>query len=194
MSTLVILGALVAFGAYVPLWQGIRAGKPQNLLTWILWGTLDAIITASIIKQDGNYLLPMIYTVGSTITGYLIWKSQGEMVWKRFHTLITILAVASMVIWYFSGVQNATIASSLAMMIGGIPQLEDAWEKPEDMPLIEYAFFTLANFLSMMGGKSWAIEEWFYAFTATVFCFVMVVCSSRKYLPAVPVLDHGEMY
>src|SRR3989344_6235065 len=132
MNALVWAGSILALLTYFPLWKQIRSGKAkQNLLTWALWGTLDAVIAATIIVQRGNFLLPIVYTIGSMLTVYFILKAGNKTVWTWFETMVVLLTIASMMIWYFSGGKAAAVASTMAMCIAGIPQLVDAWKKPQ---------------------------------------------------------------
>ena len=118
MNVLILAGSAVAILTYFPLWKGIRTGKvEQNLLTWALWGVLDLVVAATIIVQGGSFLLPIAYTIGSSITAVFIAKSKGKASWTWFESLVLSLVLASMVIWYFSGGKVATVASTIAMVI-----------------------------------------------------------------------------
>lgn len=182
MNVLIWSGSILALLTYFPLWKQIRSGKAkQNLLTWALWGALDAVVAATIIVQNGNFLLPVVYTVGSSVTIFFILRLGNKASWTWFETMVASLTIASMVIWYFSGGKIATIASTTAMLIAGIPQLVDAWKKPQDMPLIPYSSYFIANCLSVAGGKSWAIQERFYPLSAAIFCFLIAVLATRKF-------------
>jgi len=89
--------------------------------------------------------------------------------------MVTVLVIACMVIWCLVNSRAATIASSSALLIAGIPQLVDAWKRPEEMPFLVYISYVLANGLSTAGGKNWSVEERFYPATATVLCFLFVI-------------------
>jgi hypothetical protein len=184
MNALTWSGSILALLTYYPLWKSIRSGEAkQNLLTWALWCTLDCVVAATIIAQKGSFLLPVTYGAGSAVTVFFIWKAGNKAAWTWFETMVASLTVASMVIWYFSGGKVATVASTMAMIIGGIPQLLDAWNKPKEMPILPYFSYFVANCLSAAGGKSWAIQERFYPIGAAIYCFSIVILSGRKYWP-----------
>lgn len=183
MSGFTLAGSILALLIYFPLWKQIRSGEAkQNYLTWILWGLLDFIVAATIIVQHGNWLLPITYGFGSLITFYFILKAGEKASWTWFETMVVSLVIASMVIWYFSGSKIATIASTSAMLIAGIPQLIDTYKKPHEMPLLAYFGYFIANCLSTAGGKNWSIEERFYPTGAAIFCLLIALLSARKYL------------
>ncbi len=181
MNTLILTGSILAVLTYFPLWKGIRSGEVrQNLLSWVLWAILDGVVAATIIAQKGNLLLPVTYAVGSTITSFLIIRSGKKASWTWFETMVALLVVVSMGVWYLSGDKVATVASTMAMVVAGIPQLVDAWKKPQDMPFFVFVSYFIANCLSTAGGKNWSIEERFYPAFATLYCFVMLIFSARK--------------
>lgn len=181
MNVLILAGSVVAILTYFPFWKAIRTGKvEQNLLTWALWGTLDLVVTAIIIVQGGSFLLPIAYTIGASITVIFIAKSKGKTSWTWFESLVTSLVVVSMVIWYLCGSKVATVASTIAMLIAGVPQLIDAWKKPRSMPLLAFSAYLLANILSTAGGIDWSIKERFYPASAAAYCFLIVLLSARK--------------
>ena len=182
MNALVWTGSILAFLTYFPLWRGIRSGKiKQNLFTWSLWALLNSIVAATIIAQKGSFLLPVVYTIGGVITSFFIVRSKNKTSWTWFETVIALLVVISMGVWYFSGNEVATVASTVAMTIAGLPQLADAWKKPQDMPFLEFISYSIANGLSIAGGKNWSIGERFYPASSTIFCLLIVAFSARKF-------------
>lgn len=184
MNALVWAGSILAILTYFPLCKGIRSGEVrQNLFTWVLWAILDGIAAATIIAQEGegNFLLPVAFTIGSAITSFFIFRSKNKISWTRFETMVALLIVVSMGVWYFSGNEAGTIASTTAVIIAGIPQLVDAWKKPQEMPFFEYVGFSIASSLSMAGGKDWSIGERFFPASVAILCFVIAVLSARKF-------------
>jgi hypothetical protein len=182
VNVLVWAGGMLAILTYFPLWKGIKSGKvKQNLFTWLLWAILDGIVAVTIIAQNGNFLLPVAFTVGSVITSFFIVGSKNKVSWTWFETMVVLLVVSSMGVWHFSGDRVATIASTIAVTIAGIPQLIDAWKKPKDMPILEFVSYTIANGLSTAGGKNWSISERLFPASGTVFCLLIVVFSARKF-------------
>ncbi len=175
MNLLVVISTLLAISLYFPLCYQLLTGKVvQNLATWLLWSALDAIAAVTIFLQDGNYLLAAAYTVGGSITALCILKSRNFN-WTRFESFVTFLVIVCLVIWYHSGPRNATIASTLAMVIAGIPQTVASYRKPWETPILIFVGYFFANLLSTLGGKDWSIEEVFYPASATIYCGILVV-------------------
>ena len=94
MSFWILSGSLLAFLTYFPLWKQIRSGKvEQNFLTWVLWGTLDFVVAATILSQGGSFLLPIVYGVGSFVTAIFIAKAKGVASWTWFESLVSSLVL-----------------------------------------------------------------------------------------------------
>lgn len=181
METIIIGSGILALGAYVPLWKQIRSGTAkQNLLTWILWGMLDAIASGTIIVQSGNFVLAAAFAIGSLLTAVVIAHSDRKFLWTWFETMVTLLVTTCLLVWYVSGSRVATIASTTALFVAGIPQLKDAWRRPEEVPTLPYAVWAVADILSLAGGKTWSIEERLYPLSALIICFAIAAVSLRK--------------
>ncbi len=182
MNVLILLGAGFALLAYIPLWIQIPSGKvKQNLLSWVLWGMLEIILTIAVVAQKGNFLLFSAYFMGTGITVWMILRTQGRARWTRFESFVITLVILCLVIWYTSGSKVATIASTLAMFIAGVPQLVDAWKRPREMPLLTSLLYLTANSLSSAGGKNWSIEERMPATCAALYSLTTIIFILRRY-------------
>lgn len=171
----------LAIALYFPLcWELAHARVKQNIATWILWVALDAVLAGTMIVQGGNYLLTVVYVIGGSITVLCISRS-GEWQWTRFETLVSILVLVCIAIWISVGPKPATVVSSLAVVIAGLPQLVDGWRKPQDTPVLIYSGYTVAVFLSLKGAKDWSIEQSFYYICAGALCLLYVLVGLRKY-------------
>lgn len=182
MNTLTLVGSLIAILTYFPLWNQIRSGQAkQNLLTWVLWGTLDLVVAATIVAQHGNWLLPVVYGFGSGVTVLIIKRHGDKSLWTWFETMVASLVIVSAAVWYLTTDALATVASTCAMIIAGVPQLKDAHQKPHEMPLVAYAMYAVANILCTAGGADWSIKERFYPASAAAFCLAIVLLSLKRF-------------
>lgn len=181
MNALSLSAGIIALTINVLLCVQVLSGKvKQNFATWALWGVIDAIVAATIICQDGNFLLPAAYALGSLAVAVAILKSK-EFKWTWFETMMTCFAAICLAIWSVSGAKVATVASTLAIVFAGTPQALAAYKKPWDQPFWAYVGFLVAAALSTAGGRDWSIEERFYPATCAVLTFVVVVFIARKF-------------
>lgn len=176
------MSTLLALTLYIPLvWQILSRKVTQNLATFILWGTLDAVAAMSLFTQHGNWYLPAAYVGGCLLViGSLIYVR--TMKWTWFETLISVMVIVCIIGWWQSGPRMATILSTAGVVIAGLPQLWDSYTEPETQPFVIYWGFVLVNVLSTLGGKSWIVEERLYPASCAVLCFLVVLAISRKFI------------
>lgn len=181
MSNYTLAGSVIGIACYLPLCLAILRGKvKQNLATWVLWALLDGIAAASIFYQHGNYFLVAAYASGSTVTSLSILRSRN-FAWTLFHTMVSLLVLACVIVWAISGAYVATIASTTAVIIAGIPLLIDCYKTPAENPFSTYLGFLIANGLGTIGGKEWSVSERLYPAACTVYCLIAVILVARKF-------------
>jgi hypothetical protein len=177
------MSVFLAMFLYLPLTiQIFRGTVKQNFATWVLWGLLDGLASASMFVQDGNWQLPAMYVLGCSVILISILIKDGIFIWTRFETYVGLLVLACIVGWIQSGPRFATIFSSVAMVIASFPQIVDSWKKPHEVPVFVYIGYFVVNLLSAIGGKSWTIEERFYPLMCVFICAIFVGFSLRKYI------------
>lgn len=182
MTLLTLVGSVIGIGLQILLSIQILVGKTkQNFASWILWAILEFIVAASIISQHGSFLLPATYSLGCMIVVLSIIKSKNFS-WTWFETFVACMALACMIIWSISSARIATIASTSAVLIAGIPLLIECYKNPLNNPFLIYFLFLIANILGTAGGKDWSVEERFYPVSCAGFSFIAVIFVARKFL------------
>lgn len=167
--------------AYLPTLWDIHKGAKQNFATWALWALLDIIVTISVVIQDGNVVLPIVYACGSfSVAIFLVVKKQVG--WGKFETFIACLVIVCMCVWAMGGPKAATIASTLATASAGLPQLVATIKNPKSTSPLTYGLFTLANICSVIEAKAWTIEESFFPVVAGILCLLFFLLSLRRYI------------
>lgn len=175
-----LLAGVVGFCAYIPLTIGIiRERARQSFAAFFLWGLLDAIATISAVLQDGNYWLAASNVAGTFfIATLLLYKGQFE--WSRTETLTCLLVIVCLIIWYLSGNTGAIVASSIAVVIAGIPQMVHTMRHPQHTPVVVYMIWLLANIISFCAARAWTIDEVFYAFCSILLCSIILAIGWLK--------------
>jgi hypothetical protein len=176
-----IAGGVTALIMYVPLIISVarKDGAGQSFAMWALWGAMDTIVTISLIDQHGNFWLTLCFAAGSIIlSALLLWR--GRFSWGRLETVILLLVAVCLIIWKSSGPQNATIATTVAILIAGTPGLVELWRNPDRAVARIWTGFTLANLLALIGGLSWSIEERFAPAAFLVQALAMTVIGFRR--------------
>jgi hypothetical protein len=155
-----LAGGLMALALFVPMIASIvrAGGAGQSFATWGLWAVLDSMLTITLWQQHGNYLLSLGFAVGGVFLSAVL-LARGGFAWGKFETVITLLVLASVAIWKFSGPRNATIAVTAAICVAGIPGIVEMRRKPQPAAGKLWAAYTVANGLSFFGGTAMTVEE-----------------------------------
>jgi hypothetical protein len=176
-----MIAGMIGFCAYIPLIAGIvRNTVQQSFTAFLLWAILDIIATITTFLQDGNYWLPFSNVVGATTVTILL-GIKKQVSWSWVETMTAILVVICLVVWSVSGETAGIVASSLAVVVASIPQMVETYQKPTTTPLFAYLIFLSANILSFASGRSWTIEERFYAGCSVFLCVVIVSFAARRW-------------
>ncbi|KND50898.1 MAG: hypothetical protein AB202_00635 [Parcubacteria bacterium C7867-007] len=178
--------AALAIIIYLPTSIQVWQGKMKlNLATFLLWGVLDAIAALSIYVKGGNWALPAAYVAGVLLVIVAMLRAR-TFTWTRFETITTFMVAISIGVWMISGPVMATVVSTTAMVLAGIPQVKDAWQKPWEATVWVWFAYFVVNVMSTVAGKDWSISERFYPAACSVLTAIMVVLAMRKFWVPAP--------
>jgi hypothetical protein len=157
----------------------IQKGKGVSFATFFLWAILSAINAVSTIKRRGNYLLPATYTFGNLVVA-LVLLFEERYGWGGFEWITLFLVALCMIIYRYSTLRKAIVASTLATVIASLPQLKISFETPWEVSIPIWSGFLLANIFSVLAGKEWTIQERFYSFGRSINCGLIIVLAIIK--------------
>ena len=83
--------------------------------------------------------------------------------------------------WLTKGSSSIIIFSTLAVTIGSIPQLFDAYKDPFDIYLLPCFGFVVASIISIIAGKDWSIKERLYATARALIYATVIILAMRKF-------------
>lgn len=158
----------------------VLRGKPQNFASWILWTTLTGVAAATLIAQGGNYSIALAYTIGNGAVSLCILKSRSFS-WTRLENVVTVLVLICLVVWAVSGARAATIATTCAFLIAGMPQLKDTYRKPRNTSVFIYAGYSVASSFSVLSGKDWSVEQRLFPVALVVLNSSVALVAARKF-------------
>lgn len=177
------MGSTLAIIMYFPTLYYIWTNKlKQSFATWVLWVILDCIALGSIIAQKGeNTFVLTCYVFGGTLVWLsLLYKKQFK--WGKKEWLTLGLVVLCMAIWKVSGAWWATIASTFAVFVSGIPQFIESYTNPRQDKVTGYIYigYFFVNLLYFLAGKNWSVEDKFYPFMALPLCLAIAIAALRR--------------
>ncbi|MGA2684562.1 MAG: hypothetical protein ABSF51_05880 [Verrucomicrobiota bacterium] len=156
-----------------------NSGDGQSFSTWILWATLDTILTLSTIQRHGNFLLPLGFALGgSVLTGLLLVK--GRFAWGRLDSVILVFVFGCLAGWKLGGARTAIVSATLAICLAGIPGLMELWSHPQRAVGNIWAGYVLANGLAFLGGTAMTVEERFAPALFAAFGMLMFIASRKR--------------
>jgi hypothetical protein len=163
------VAAALAVVAYTLIIRDIvRSGESMNVATWVIWAVLDGVAFASA-YASGDRIPWMIgvFTTGAVVIAILSIKN-GKWHWGRLEWVCTAAAILSFGLWSFGPVWSL-VASSLAMFVGGLPQVVDAYMAPHLQSKLNWGLFLASNATSLFGANPILMGEWFYPTLGVVF-------------------------
>lgn len=180
MSILEIVTVITGLVPYALLVIGILKGTvKQSFATWILWLALDGIVLRGIIVQHGSPILFSVFTFGTLIvTIVLIVKKQ--FAWGKFESFVAFLVGVCIAIYLTSGAYMATIATTAALSIAGIPQVIDTYKNPHQTSTTAYLLFTISSLLAIIGADAWTVPDRLPQTNSFGFCIIIMLLSLKK--------------
>ena len=176
-----IAGGALALLLFIPMIARIikYGAEGQSGASWLLWGALDAILTVSLYVRAGNYPLPLGFTIGDIALVVLL-VAKAKFKWSRFDSGILGLVIGCVIAWKWAGPRTAAIASTLGVVVAGIPGLLAMWKEPQRKVGTVWAGYIVANGLSFFGGTAMTVEERFAPAMFAAYSLVMFAISRRK--------------
>lgn len=175
-----LLGGVIGILIHIPLLIGIWSGKTrQSFTSYALWSALDFIAAYSIYVQGGNFWLPFLYSIGAGLASISL-LIKKNFSWSNLDWFVVFLVIVCVVIQYQVGSFSTMIASVFSLFVASVPQIIDTYKNPKNTPSLIYTVFCLANAVSLLGAKSFALEQILYAGSALAICITITLLSLRK--------------
>lgn len=175
------VGGLLALLMFIPMFRQVlrENGDGQSFASWLLWGSLDGILIATLIEQGGNFWIVVGFTLGDLlIAGTLAW--QRKFNWGRFETMTLLLVVICVVGWKLAGPRTATVFSILAVCVAGVPGFLTLKRNPDRKTGNVWLGYSVANVLSFFGGTAMTLEQRLAPGVFTVASLLMAWAGLRR--------------
>jgi hypothetical protein len=152
---------------------------PQNIASWTTWTVLDILVVASTVAAGNKRpWLQICMTVADSLIVFIIIK-KGIWHWDAVETISTCGATLALYFWWKFGPKSAVVATTIAVVIAGIPTVHDAWLKPALASWWMWAGTSVACLLSTVGAKAWTIEDRLFPIVCLIFNLIMFILVIR---------------
>lgn len=166
ISTLVI----VAFAIFLAF-----KDVPQNIVSWIMWTILDALLTVSSYKAGNKRpWLPAGFTIGALLVTIIL-LTKGVWGWGLAETLSALGIIVALMCWRKLGPKYAVVAVTAAMTLAGIPTLHYAYLNPMADSWWLWGGVSFSCVLTWYGAKGWTIQDRLLPCSSFVFNTAMMV-------------------
>lgn len=148
----IVLSSMITILATVPYILDVlkRKTKPR-VVSWFTWTILTGISAAASLT-DHQYAAGVLSLSASVecMAVVLLGLKYGDKEFAAFDIYCQISAIAGLILWFiFNSPAIAVIASIIVDLIGSLPTLKHAWEKPAEETWITFALSSLgASFAS----------------------------------------------
>lgn len=175
-----LFGGLIAVTAYVPFVASIWRGKTrQSFTTYALWAALNFIAAYALYAQGGNFWLALLFAIGGTSAAISLLLKKCFS-WGKLETFVVVLVFVCIGVQYVLGDFWAMIASVFSLTVASIPQIINTYQNPHHTPTKIYTVFAIASFVSLLGAKSFALEEVLHSGSSFLVGLTITLLSMRK--------------
>jgi hypothetical protein len=166
-----IIAGVLSLVGYIPyIYETIKGVTRPNQATWIIWTLVGGLLAFSYLADQGlsSSWLPLGYFVGPLIVSFLTFF-YGYSRWSKLDVVCVIVAVLSVIPWWFS--HNPTFTLLINVLIdstGAIPTLVKTYHEPETEDLTAWAIFFAANTIELF-----AVTHWNLAGLYPIYLFIL---------------------
>ena len=176
-TAFLIASALIMFASVVPYVRDMVRGRTRpNLVSWITWTMLTAIITAA--ELAAHEYTAAIFSASATVETTVIvvmGLRYGFVKYSRFDFVCQLGALAGIVLWrLFDSPAAAIVALVIVDSIGALPTVRHAWLRPREETISTYVLAALSGGLAIGALSTYTWSSLIYAVYIVVIDLVIV--------------------
>lgn len=159
----------------------VRKKTKPRVVSWVIWSLLSGI-TAAAAFSDKQYPTFVMTAVGATLAlviAILGWR-YGDRKSGRLDTACLAGALVGIGLWYqFDSPALAVIAVVIIDIIGSIPTVLHAWQKPHEETWSTFVMWSVSAVFTLLAIRQWQITSYlapvYYIFMNTVIVLVILI-------------------
>lgn len=153
---------LVVLSAYFVLISAILRNRKEQkhgdlpLVAYAIWGMINLIIWAAMLSEGDFSFQIACYVLGNAIVCGIALK-YGSFSWSRNDTIILLLAILAMVLWFFAGPVLAIFISMVAYFLGSLPLWKAMYDFPGSQGRAPWVLFLLGGTCGLFAVPEWTL-------------------------------------
>ncbi len=176
----ILSGIIGLLGFYILIFSLSQGNSGVSFATFIFWTLIAGLNAYATFKEHGNFTLSLTLTLGNFLTA-LVLLLKGNVSWGMPEWFAAALLIPCLLAWRRS-TRNATIiVSTIAITIGGVPQLLLAWNEPAKISIVAWSIFCISSFIGVLAGKNWSVKERLYPIARFSFYGLIVLLALKRF-------------
>lgn len=180
-----IAGAL-SFLAFIPYIVATLRGKNRpNRATWIIWSAVGVSLLASYAAVGARETIWVaVANLIAFVAVLALSFKYGEGGWTLFDASCLFGAAFGFALWWWFDSPLPTLFSGLFVdLVGALPTIRKAYEKPESEDLLAWSLFCFANALNLLAIREWSVVVASYPAYMVFITLVLVVILVARRIP-----------
>jgi hypothetical protein len=138
----------------------LNSSARPTVSTWICWLIMDALVLSGMASKHDTSPQLIAYFLGTACIIGVCVQANASLGWKWYDTLCTAMAVVAGTLSVSLSDANYAIGLGLlAMVVGSIPLLYNAWKEPAHEPMMAWIFNLLGAIAAVMSVGQWTLDE-----------------------------------
>lgn len=191
-TALVIISSILTIVSVVPYIREILKGKAKpRIVSWFTWSLLTGIACAASFadKQYPSAILMFFATIETLIIVLLGFK-HGDRKFGRFDITCQLAAIVGIGLWLaFNSPTIAVAAAVLIDLVGALPTIKHAWQKPGEETALTFALAGIGGLCTVLAAGNWkitAVAYPMYIFLCNVVIVAFIIGRTKRTAVASP--------
>ncbi len=159
-EVLIVLSGIITIGAAIPYMIAIVRGKTKpRVVSWFTWTLITAIASAASFA-DHQYPAAILSLCAAveTLMVVILGLKHGDRKFERVDIICQIGAIVGVVLWLvFNSPAIAVVASLVIDLVGCIPTLIHAWQKPHEETWLTFLLSAIGGGITLLVAGNWKI-------------------------------------
>ncbi|HSX08087.1 MAG TPA: hypothetical protein VLG11_04300 [Candidatus Saccharimonadales bacterium] len=191
-TALIIISTILTIVSVIPYIRETLNGKTKpRIVTWFTWSLLTAIACAASYsdKQYPSAILMFFATI-EALSVALLGLKHGDRKIARFDIVCQVAAIVGIILWLIFNSPTIAVAAAVTIdLVGALPTLKHAWQKPGEETAITFALAGIGGLCTVLAAANWkitAVAYPLYIFLINIVIVAFIIGRTRHAKVASP--------